>query len=641
MRKILLVEDEKIVAYDIKMILSTMNRIVTRVASSGKEAIDMVAAERPDLILMDISLSGEYDGIQTAEFITRDHDIPLIYLTAFADEKTLERAKRTEPMGYLLKPFNETELKTNVEIALYKREIAERYREKELWLSSTLALAGLGIIKTTADDRVVFMNDVAETMCGAPLEECREKTLSDLCSFKDEGADASRPLAELYDQGQRVLELVNAGGAVFPVMFAAHTVEEIDTGRTRIYLLEDLTKKREAEQAIWSTRNLLEQTFHILHDALVIMDDQFRMIDVNPAAEKLFGYTRQALLGSPVFMLWKPHKDTTTNATEIERVLETRAFMRRHEMEMSKQNGERFPVEFTLAPLSKKDDSIYGWVLFVADSSERKMYERKLEMAKEQAEAANRAKSEFIANMSHELRTPLNSIIGMTDLTLETELTPDQRESLEIVRHSSHSFLQLLNTILDFSKIETGKIELEEIEFDLPGLVRDTMKVLKVQAMKKNLSFSTDIASDVPRWVIGDPLRLNQVLINLVGNAIKFTESGFTRLTITTDPEEENESRLLFRVEDSGIGIPPEKLSRIFDSFKQLDGSTTRKYGGTGLGLTIAKRLIELMNGEIWVSSVPEKGSVFSFALPYRKGKGAGSRKKPEKRKLPGGVALS
>jgi CheY-like chemotaxis protein len=222
----------------------------------------------------------------------------------------------------------------------------------------------------------------------------------------------------------------------------------------------------------------------------------------------------------------------------------------------------------------------------------------------------------------------------MTDLTLDTDLNKEQRESLEIVRQSSYSFLQMLNTLLDFSKIETGKVELEETEFDVFNLIKEIINILKVQAKKKGLVLESRTMKSVPEFIIGDPLRLKQIIINLVGNAIKFTEEGHIRLTVALGKNGEFEAALLFSVEDTGVGIPADKLDVIFESFRQLDGSTTRKYGGTGLGLTIAKRLIELMGGKIQVTSVENEGSCFSFALSFKKGKGESGVKKQKRKKI-------
>jgi two-component system, sensor histidine kinase and response regulator len=357
-------------------------------------------------------------------------------------------------------------------------------------------------------------------------------------------------------------------------------------------------------------------------DAVYVKDQDGHYLMANPAYLKDFGRPWEELSGRTASQVYGS-EDGEPISTLEQQVMES---------------GKSQVVEETVraigqtylsnvSPFLQQDGSVAGIIGISRNITERKQAERQqaelviqLEKARIQAEAASQAKSSFLANMSHEIRTPMNGIMGMTDLVLDTELSDEQRDYVNTVKVSAESLLNVINDILDFSKIEAGKLDIEETVFSPEELMGESMKVMAFRAHQKNLELVYDLAGDVPAALCGDPFRLRQVLTNLVGNAVKFTERGEISITVQQEQVKEDCVTLHFLVRDTGVGISEDRLASIFQEFTQADNSTTRKYGGTGLGLTISERIVGLMGGRIWVDSSPGLGSTFHFTAVFKIG---------------------
>ncbi len=367
---------------------------------------------------------------------------------------------------------------------------------------------------------------------------------------------------------------------------------------------ENMERKR-LEIAISRGKREWEATFDAVADMIVVADNNRRVIRCNRSTIEHTGSTYQSLIGKTIDEVFCGQSQT--GPLDLE----------------AGTDDIRFPMLNGWYSVSSypiyMEGSLYGTIFVIRDITERKEAEAVLVRARREAEEADRAKSEFLANMSHEIRTPMNGIIGMIELTMDTKLAREQRDYLKTALESAEALLSLLNDILDFSKIEARRLDLECIDFNLRTTVEGVADTLAQRAYEKNLEMACLIHHDVPARLRGDPSRLRQILVNLVGNSIKFTHHGEVVIRVETVSETPTEATIRFSVQDTGIGIPPDRMAQIFERFTQVDGSTTRTYGGTGLGLAISKQLVEMMGGEIWVESEFGIGSTFSFTARFEK----------------------
>jgi two-component system sensor histidine kinase/response regulator len=402
-------------------------------------------------------------------------------------------------------------------------------------------------------------------------------------------------------------------------------------------LREEIAVRKDAEAALRESEQRTLLLLDSTAEGIYGLDLQGQCTFSNRAALRLLGYADIGdLLGRNLHDLTHhTHADGSRyppSDCPVSQTLRTGEACHSETEVMWRSDGTSFPAEYWSYPI-EREGQIVGAVVTLIDITTRRAAQEAMLTAKEAAESANRAKSEFLANMSHEIRTPMNGIIGMTELALDTPLNQEQKEYLQLVRSSADSLLRVINDVLDFSKIEAGRLDLDQTDFDLPELISQTLKTLAVRAHKKGLELSSRVVPDVPQMFSGDPDRVRQILVNLVGNAIKFTHQGGIVAEVARDAAspEADAFQLHFTVRDTGIGIPVAKQQAIFDAFSQVDGSTTRQYGGTGLGLTITRRLVEMMGGKVWVESQPGEGSTFHFTLklapPEKSGSGRNLRR--------------
>ncbi|MFB2833396.1 ATP-binding protein [Floridanema evergladense] len=404
---------------------------------------------------------------------------------------------------------------------------------------------------------------------------------------------------------------------VYLVQLSYHRIRKFK--QTNRQLKWEINQRKEIETALAISQSRFAGILDIASDAIISIDENYIITLFNQGAERIFGYKSQEILGKPLSLLLperfaKSHENYVQNYSRTSG--ETRQMAERGEIFGRRKDGTEFPAEASISKLNINGEMIF--TTFLRDITDRKRSEIELRQAKEEAEAANLAKSIFLANMSHELRTPLNIILGFTQvMERDRLLTPNQREDLETIRRSGDHLLSLINDILDLSKIETGHYTLEETAFDLIALLHSLKSMLSERASSKKLQLIFDISPKVPQFIITDAQKLRQILLNLLSNAIKFTNQGsvILQVTETTTIIPSSSTRLQFQVKDTGVGIATEELETIFDAFVQAQAGK-ESVNGTGLGLTISRKLLELIGGEISVRSTLGQGSTFTFTLP-------------------------
>lgn len=726
MKSIFIVEDDVITATELKSKLQSMGYVVAGTAGSGEEAVTKILNSKPDLVLMDIHLKGRMNGIDVSQKVKEIDEIPIIFLTAYSDSDTLEKAKLIQPSAYLIKPFDSDELYTTIEISYHRfqmerrlekakdalertveertsdlreanrklrKEIEKRTQTQKkiedlkLFNENIVQTVTAGIVMDDKDGILTFVNPTAASLLGYDPDELTGKhwnvTVPDDQRRIVEDANRRRKMGE---RDRYVLEFQRKNGDRVPVLVsgAPCMIENRWSGTLSVFT--DISEQKRIQRALSESEMKYRALFNHIADPVVIYERyKFRLLDYNEAVPRIYGYSIDELKTMTLYDLQEGTRqknsrkrkrikkkvlynevhiandgrrmDVEICSDEIEyqgrpawisiirdvtkrrQADEELKTYREHLEELVEERTAELQemnrvLQLEISERKKAQEELHSYAeeLRIAKVSEErnaaylKQVVDDLEIAKSRAEEVTRLKGEFLANMSHEIRTPLNGIIGLTSLTLDTEMTSDQREYLKMVKTSADSLLNIVNDILDYSKIESGNLQIESIGFNIHASLEEVVQNMSYFAGEKRLELILDIDDDVIPNVIGDPNRLRQILINLVNNALKFTDKGEVLIRVSVGTQSDDVSVIHFTVIDTGMGVPPNKQDLIFEDFRQLDGSTTRKYGGTGLGLSISRKLVENMGGEIWLESPVKlnhsarsrKGSAFHFTLPFR-----------------------
>jgi two-component system sensor histidine kinase/response regulator len=602
-------------------------RLVTGYRSSGRLMRRYgVAAVIVPFVLGWLRLQGQLQGWYGPEFglavITMLNVVTFVGLV-WMGASFLETAEQRETLAWERLRQAHLELEHRVEQRTAELASANASLQGEVLQRTRAEHANQQILDNSLDvictldaaGRFLQVSRACETLWGYRPEELIGRPFLDLVHPDDREVTAATESASLGGIPVTNFEnrYVRRDGSIVTMLWTGHWSE---ARQANFCVGRDLTERKRTEESM----RLLESAVEQANESIMITDADLdlpgpKIVFVNSAFSRMTGFTAAEVIGKTPRILQGPRTDATV-LSRLRQDLESGGSFAGQVINYRK-DGTEFDLEWQIAPIQDARGKTTHYVAIQRDVTERLRAERELLAAKFSAEAANRAKSEFLANMSHEIRTPMNGIMGMTELVLDTPLDADQREYLGMAKSSADTLLRLINDILDFSKIEAGKLDLESINFSLRDCVGAMLKPLGMRADQKGLELTADLAMDLPEYLIGDPIRLRQIIINLTDNAIKFTSRGDVTLRVTAEPEIAGEQLLHFCVADSGIGIPPDKQAVIFEAFAQADGSTTRNYGGTGLGLAIASQLVRQMNGRIWVESAVGEGATFHFTARF------------------------
>lgn len=493
----------------------------------------------------------------------------------------------------------------------------ENKAEKNIEFRILMDNLSLGVCRVAFKPKqaFVFANKTFCRMLGYPLDELLTTPVMDIFTDKAEGRSLIKQATDKEGLGQQEIRLRTKTNPRF-LCSLSFMVTRDERGKPEALdmVVQDISGQRRTEEELRESKELFKTVFNSSAVAIFVTDKEERIIAWNPFAEKMLEMDKKDLFNKPVKELYPKDEWDRLRSLRIRQ----KGMLSDIETKMYKKDGTLLDINISLSIIKNQEGEIEGAIGIMSDITEKKKFHQELLHAKNSAEEANNAKSLFLANMSHEVRTPMNTIMGMIDLTLDTQLNEDQKDNLLTVKNAADILLTLLNDILDLSRVEAGKIQLEKIELNLRDILKSVCKSMGILAKNKGLKLVGSVEEDVPELVVGDPTRIRQVVINLINNAVKFTFKGAVTVNIKVQKISGDECEVMFSVRDEGVGIPQDKQATIFEVFTQADASTTRRFGGTGLGLAISRKLVEMMGGHIGVESKEFKGSTFFFVLPFK-----------------------
>jgi PAS domain S-box-containing protein len=648
--RVLIVEDEKLVSLDLAHTVERFGYEVAGSTDDGDEAVRLAESLRPDIVLMDIFLSGVVDGIDAARQIKNKLDIPFIYITASADPETLMRVKVTQPYGYITKPFEVHEVFSVIETALYKFEVEQELKKSREWLAAVLKAINDGIVTVDLAGNITFMNYSAELFLDAPFTRVAGRNKDEVFTILNKD-NSDFNAAEGVGSGTVVVtcthcRLKTCKGKEINVELTTSIINK-DSGEMSgfVFVFKDITERLSYEHVLEKAANEWRSTFDAINSSIALVDYDGDILRCNRAFSLLMKRSFTECIGERFYSFFTSE---TLRENSLDRLISLVSEKKtRYEITFSEK--KRW-LNLQIDPIVSKSGELLGGILILVDVTEKMKNETELEkyrhhleelvksrttelektnealteeisirrfmqsqliQAKEAAEGASRAKSEFLANMSHELRTPLNSIIGFAKLLRMGSDEKERDQYLGNIANSGEHLLKLINELLDYAKIEAGKVTLKIESCDVADLIKASIDIIRVQADKKKIALALR-AYNGQLIVKADKQRFQQIMLNLLSNAVKFTpESGSVGVNFSTD---KNEARI--EISDTGIGIHADHIAVIFEKFSQIESGLSRETQGTGLGLPITKSLVEAHGGKISVKSEPGKGSIFAFTIP-------------------------